>query len=638
MDSLKRLSLPLLVLLLASCAGQRAREADAPYIAEAESRIRSADYTGASQIYQQLADTSSAPDYYRLQAADAELRGGNNRMAQALLSGVDEQELMPEDRSHLFLLKSRIDLNQGRAREAMAKLDLLANQPLEPGARAHYHTLRASAFNQMGAMLESARERVFLGQLLNSPEAIQKNNEVIFDALGRVPADQLAGMRQTRADTLGGWIALVQANRAPAAQRAQALQGWSGQFPGHPASGAFLQSLMPKQPKGIEITPLKTAPQPSPVPPAAAPAPPTAPAGRFIAVLLPLTGTYAPAGQALRAGINAAHEADTDAAKPQLRFIDAQGAAVVDKYRQASGEGAEFVIGPLLKDDVATLANAGELGVPVLALNQNPDVNLDRMYQFGLTPEQEVEQSAGSAWFDGRQNALVLAPASAFGQRMISHFTGYWKSLGGRIVAVKTYPPGGTDFSAPVRALLGSAPGLLAQPADATTANTTPPAADFVLMIADARDARLLKPQLDSQQATELPVYAISQVHSGRGDSGLDKDLSGVIFCDAPWLLNEDDGGPLSPKALEEVLRQTPEAYARLIAMGIDAYNLVPRLSQMKTSSQTRYNGATGTLNLQAGNRIQRQLHCAQFAGGSLQPRGIAPLLQPGAGANTDAR
>lgn len=628
MPKLQRLSLSLLALMLAGCAGQQAREADAPYIAEAESRIKSADFIGASQIYQQLADSSSAPDYYRLLAADAELRGGNNRMAQALMSGVDEDELQREDRYRLQLLKARMDLNQGRAREAMAKLDLLTGVPLEPAARAHYHTLRASAYNQMGMMVESARERVFLSQLLNSPEAVRKNNEAIFDTLGHIPDAILPGVRENRSDILGGWLALSQASRAPTAQRGAALQAWRAQYPGHPANGAFVEALMPKQQanKTIEIKPLKSETPAVQAPLVQAPSEPASPAvgGHFIAVLLPLSGNYAPAGQALRAGISAAHEADPNPAKPALRFIDAQGATVAEKYRQAAGEGAEFVIGPLMKDEVATLAQSGELGVPVLALNQNPEVSQDKLYQFGLTPEQEVEQSAGSAWFDGRQSALVLAPASSFGQRMISHFSTYWKSLGGRVAAVKTYPPGGNDFTASVQGLLQAAQGQAP--------------ADFVFMIADPRDARLLKPQLDTQQIGALPVYATSHAYSGRGDASLDQELNGVIFCDAPWLLNTNDTGPLSRQALQGALQQTPETYTRLIAMGVDAYNLAPRLSQMKASPQTRYNGATGTLNLQAGNRIQRQLHCAQFEGGALQPRGIAPLLQPGANPAGGAR
>ncbi|MBS1212619.1 MAG: putative lipoprotein, partial [Proteobacteria bacterium] len=179
------------------------------------------------------------------------------------------------------------------------------------------------------------------------------------------------------------------------------------------------------------------------------------------------------------------------------------------------------------------------------------------------------------------------------------------------------------------------APGLLATADD----STPPPApaegaagADFVFLIGDARDARLLRPQLETQQAVALPVYALSQVFGGRPDAApLDQDLNGIVFCDVPWMLNPGDTGPLSKNGLQALVERTPENYARLIPMGIDAYNLVSQLSLLKSGPQNRYSGTTGQLNVQDGNRIQRQLSCAQFESGVPQPRGIAPLLQPSA-------
>ena len=326
---------------------------------------------------------------------------------------------------------------------------------------------------------------------------------------------------------------------------------------------------------------------------------------------------------------------DANPAKPNLKFVDTKDGDVVALYQQLVSDGAKDVLGPLMKEDVARLATGGELSVPVLALNQNNDVSHDNLYQFGLTPEQEVEQSAGSAWFDGHQNALVLAPASAYGQRLISHFSTYWKSLGGRIIAIKTYRPGGDDFTSSVRDLLAASPGALA-PEDGSAPAAAPaggPAgADFVFLLGDARDARLLRPQLETQQALPLPVYALSQVFGGRPDTvPLDQDLNGVIFCDIPWMLNPNDSGPLSRNGLQAVVERTPENYTRLIPMGIDAYNLVAQLPLMKSGSQSRYAGASGQLDVQAGNRIQRQLSCAQFESGVPQPRGIAPLLKPSA-------
>lgn len=626
---MKRLVIYAAFALLPACVSQGPRQDDLPLISAAEQRLAAKDYGGAAQIYQRLIEQSDAPDYYRLEAADAELKDGNGRAAQALLSAVDPEELRHPDYQRYLLLKSRIDLNQGRAREAMVRLDELDYQRMDPALEAQYHTLRASGYNQLGNMLESARERVELGRLLTRPEAIQSNNEAIYDALKRLPDRALAELQPPPPDELGGWMALTQVLRGPANQRPEALRGWRSQFLGHPADGPFLEGLLGKPEKakperlGNKPAPVRSEPvQVTPMTPPAEPVSglPPAPGGRVVGVMLPLTGTYGPAGQAVKSGMEAAAAADNHPAKPQLRFSDTQGGDPAAIYRGLTGAGAELVVGPLIKEDLTALAKSAELTVPVLALNQVKEVQSGSIYQFGLTPEQEVEQSAGSAWFDGRQSALMLAPASAFGQRMIQHFTAYWRSLGGRVIAIKTYKAGGDDFSAPARELLAAA--------QAGGIN-----ADFLFLVADGRDGSLLKSYLEAQQGQgqPLPIYATSQIYNGRPDVPQNPDLSGIAFCDIPWLLDGGEAGPLSRQALQPALERTPENYRRLIPMGLDAYRLIGELNQLQASPQQRFNGTTGVLTLSPDNRIQRQLQCAQFDAGRLQPRGIAPLLQPGA-------
>ncbi len=627
-----------LTLILAGCAGQSTRYRDTPLIAEASDRFRNGDYAGASQIYQRLAERSGdGADYYRLLAADAELRTGNDRAARALLGAINPDELEEGDRQRYALLRARLDLNQGDARQAMARLDGINYQLLTSPLRAHYHILRASAYNQLGNMLECARERVYYGQLTNNADAIQKNNEAIYDALNHLPYKVLTDLQPSSQGTLGGWMALVIALRGPEANRSAALQAWRAKYPSHPANGAFVEGFSAKKSKAVQITPLKStttepvAPPPAPIQATLTPAPPqpAAPPAQatpaatngIIGVMLPLTGAYAQAAQAVRTGLTAAWNADTNPTRPELRFVDTQGVDIGAIYRKLADEGARFVIGPLLKEEVAALVRIGEFTVPVLALNQTPEANnRDGIYQFALTPEQEVEQSSSLAWFDGRQNALLLAPTSAFGQRMISHFSNYWKSLGGKISNIKTYQPGAADYS-------DTAKRLLSNVASGDTATASAPPPEFIFMIADSRDGKLLNPHIENQEPSRIPVYATSLIFNGQPTAPQNADLSGVTFCDSPWLLGSDSG-VLSRQALQSVAQQTPEVYLRLLPMGIDAYQLITELQLMKNSGLSRFSGATGVLTLK-GNRVNRQLHCAQFEGNTLQPRGIAPTLQP---------
>jgi outer membrane PBP1 activator LpoA protein len=622
---MKRFFLLAAAVLVASCASQGPRRADMPLISEAESRIAQNDFAGASQVYQRLIEESSSPDYYRLLAADTELRAGNGRAAQALLGAINADELATPDWYRFILLRSRIDLNRGNAREALSRLDNLNYQRLEPEQAIQYHTLRASALNQLGNMLESARERVALGELSTSPAAIEANNDAIYDALNRLPDRALAELQPPPPSVLGGWMNLTQILRAPAAQRESAIRNWQSRNLGHPADGPFLDKFLPKTNKARKVEqpverlePAEAVSEPLPSETGSANTNGMT-KSNTVGVLVPLSGTYGKAGQAIRAGLEAARAADTDPAKPELTIIDTNGADVGALYSQLVQKGVRQVVGPLTKDDLAAVSKTVNADVPVLALNQNPDVNHESIFQFGLTPEQDVEQSAGSAWFDGKQSALVLAPASAFGQRMINHFSEYWRSLGGRVITVKTYAAGGNDFSRPVKEAVESA---------MAAGNT----ADFVFLVADPRDGSLLKPYLEAQPNYRgIPIYATSLIFNGQAGVPQNPDLSGIIFCDIPWLLQSGEGGPLSSEALRATVEQIPDSYRRLVAMGLDAYRLLPELAQLKSSSQHRVNGSTGVLTIEAGNRVQRQLQCAQFESGGIQPRGIAPLLKPGA-------
>jgi hypothetical protein len=623
MPTAKRLLPFFVALTLAGCAGPSAKHRDAPLNYEATARFSHGDFVGASQVYQQLAEQSDDADYYRLLAADAELRAGNDYAARTLLGVIKPQELEQGDQQRYALLRSRLDLNQGNAPDAMQRLDNLDYQQLSTPLQANYHILRASAYNQLGNMVECARERIQYGQLISNPEAIQKNNEGIYDALNRLPYKALTDLQNTTQGTLGAWVALVVALRTTDGNQQQTLQTWRINNPGHPANGAFLQSFLDKKPShAVEVTPVQVPePESTPAQPVEqTPTPTTTPPAtntNFIGVMLPLSGQYATAAAAVRAGLTAAQNADTNPNKPELRFVDTQNGDIPSLYQKLASEGAKFIIGPLTKEEVFSLGKINDLPVPVLALNQQAELNRDKLYQFALTPEQEVEQVASLAWFDGRQNALLLAPASAFGQRMIDHFTRYWKSLGGRIESIKTYQPGAADYS-------NIAQQLLANTTGAGASATSP---GFIFLIADIRDGRLLNPHIQNQPAGRIPVYATSLIFNGQLDAPQNRDLSGVVFCDSPWLLDNNNNA-LSRQALQATARQTPDLYLRLLPMGLDAYQLLPELNTLKAGGLNRFNGASGVLTLRPDNRIQRQLHCAQFEGNTLQPRGIAPSLQ----------
>ncbi len=607
---IKRLSLLLVCALsLGACQGGMPRfglwgpEKDA----QAESMLKAHDYQGAMYRYEQLARTRSDPDFYWLQAADAALRSGDASSARSLAQLIKPAALGGDDRDQYVLLTARLDLNEGRAQEAMAKLNTLAGSHLEGANAVNYHTLRASAFNQRGDMLGSVRERILLSKLLVQPDAIQHNNAAIYDALGHLPDSALTYNQPPPPDVLGGWMELTHVLKTtPPGELRPAVDQWQARYPAHPANGPFLSEAIVDS--GIAASvPRKTKSRST----AAA-----LPKGPYIGVLLPLTGPYAQAANAIRVGMTAAHAADPDSGKDNLHFVDTAGGDVYARYRTLAEGGATAVIGPLVKEDVTALARHSDLSVPVLALNQVSDLANPNLFQFGLTPEQDVEQVAGSAWFDGRQKALVMAPDTAYGKRLTQHFDYYWRSLGGQVANRRYYVQHGGDTTTAVRDLLAT--DLAGNP--------------FVFLVADSSDAAAILPNLSASTAAgSIPVYATAGVYEGQNDPARQDKLNGLIFCGMPWLLNPGEGGALSAQAMAGQISQTPADMVKLIAMGLDAYRLVPMLGRLKADPGYRWAGATGTLALQSGNHLQRQLECARFDTGGLQRRGTAPLLRPAA-------
>ena len=57
--------------------------------------------------------------------------------------------------------------------------------------------------------------------------------------------------------------------------------------------------------------------------------------------------------------------------------------------------------------------------------------------------------------------------------------------------------------------------------------------------------------------------------------------------------------------------------YARLYAMGVDAFRLVARVKQLEAFPDSRIYGSTGALTLDNQRRIHRETECTRFRAGS---------------------
>lgn len=333
---------------------------------------------------------------------------------------------------------------------------------------------------------------------------------------------------------------------------------------------------------------------------------------KTIALLVPLQGNLAAAGQAIRDGFLAAYnDAPADARPTKVNVVDASENIQV-AYDEAVQQGADFIVGPLAKPQVQDLAQMSNLSVPTLSLNyldpgQSAPSNL---YQFGLSPFDEARQAAAAAWQDNHRSTLIIVPAGSWGQSVAQAFQEQWQAMGGKVVDTLYFTNTNQALTAQIKQFLHF------KQADKKSVGQRRQDFDVIFLAADAMTARQVRPLLKFYYAGNEPVYATSLIYDGGlQHANLDNDLNGVIFCDTPWTFDADVMGHLKQQ-LEQANEVNFQRNARLYALGIDAYQIIMHLKRLKDSSLQTLSGTTGVLYLNNQQRIVRQLLCGEFQGG----------------------
>ncbi|RLK46869.1 hypothetical protein DFR31_2577 [Alkalispirillum mobile] len=498
------------------------------------------------------------------------------------------------------LLEASLKLASGQVLSAWRTI-----QPMTPpdAFAERYYQVRAGALEQLDLPVDAARALVERSEWLSDEQALKHNHEQTWSLLDNAPLGSLQDRRPVSADRLGGWIELawlVRNYRLEPRQLDDALARWERQFPDHPGGPHVLAHTVGEYRERV-IEPEE------------------------IAVLLPLSGPLADAGQAIRDGIMAAHLAG-DGGGPDIRILDSAGQEIIPLYRQAVEDGADLVIGPLEKDQVDALARADDLPVPVLALNtvSRGIESIPGLYQFGLAPEDDAAEAARHARDRGWQRALVLVPDGNWGERLAEAFTEAFEAEGGEVLERQRFQSDRSDHSQPLRALLNLDIGeRRARQLRSTLQRSVEHVdrrrqdAEFLFLGATAPQARLVVTQLHYHQGVGLPVLGTSHMHASQPDQELWSDLEGVLFMETPWMLNAgvrtDDG--LDRATLEELWPEPMASHGRLFALGVDAYRLVPYVELLRERGGERIDGFSGRLEMDERGRILRGLLPARYGG-----------------------
>ncbi len=595
----------LLIGLLVSC-GSSPQPAQHPEVAD----TNSAD--GSVESLLRLARTSARPesDSYLISALELLLDQEELERVQVFLPGITSPENLSSNLQLRFaLVNARYSLAVDDAPATLRWLsgNLVAGAESEAlDLQQQFWFLRADAYVANGRAAEAISDLI----LQSSTNNTQSNQELrdhiwrLFDALGD---DELNAMT-SRVDSYEyrGWLELAKSIRTEQdsiESQLDVIRQWQSVWTQHSA----LKGL----PDGLATLNRVWEQRP-----------------RRIALLLPLQDQV---GRAVQEGfLSAYYQALSQGDEvPSVHIYDTSPLLVsgsqiniLGLYDTAVAAGANLIIGPLDKDLVRQLHALDSLTVPTLALNYS-DLdyrNSSNFYQFGLAPQDEIRMAADLAWQAGHRNAAVLAPLGPDYQRLQDSFATHWQSLGGELVSRSTYS-GDADYSAVIK-------NLLAIDASETRAATilrilprsemefTPRRRqdiDFIYLMANPRQGRQIKPTLSFYFADDIPVYSLSAIYDGLENQLANRDLNGIIFTDAPWVLRSDD---LLKQEVNTYFRMAQGPLQRLRALGIDSFRLYARLQQLSNGLITSLDGSTGILSMTETGSIQRKPESAAFIDG----------------------
>jgi hypothetical protein len=341
-------------------------------------------------------------------------------------------------------------------------------------------------------------------------------------------------------------------------------------------------------------TPAASEGKPAPVaeaPVAAAPVAETPVESAAIVLVLPLaSATFGRAAEAVQAGFLAA----ADAAKARVVVIAHADGEVLAAFGKAKDAGARVVVGPLVRDDVKTVARAGLPLPPTVALNQLDDGAMlpETMYSLTLTLDSDARQLAHRARDEGAMTVAVIASDAPLQQRFASAFNAEWILAGG---------------NAPVMFRFDRAPEVLRT----LRLELIKTQFDAALLAIDGADAALAKSYVKS-----IPTYTSNQVNERPPRETL-RDLDDVRFVDIPWLVDPDAAAfaglkrPDFPNA----------ALDRLYALGIDAFRVAQAFAE-GAPGKLDFDGATGRLSLDAARQFTREGRLMLFRSGQIVPAG----------------
>jgi len=580
-----------------------------PSVDRADALARAGDQVGAGRVYEALAAQNTGTDRneFLFRAARAYLSARlPDEAARALMTV--QTPLNSQQGSQYALLDVQVALARGDGAQAWQKISTMQPPGTVPEA-VEFFKLRGQAAFAAGRAADAVSAEIAAEPwLANAQELRQSRLNLLAQLRDASDHGVKIDPRATSNPVVRGWLELAPL-AAAAARNPNAVIGdieaWRARNPNHPANEIVRTQLLgSQQVQGLQ-------------------------AEAHIALLLPITGKAGAAATQVRDGFMTAYYQSAPTQRPHVRIYDTGEGGIADAVAHATQEGAEFIVGPLTREEVMAAADLASPHPPILALNFLPPERPApaTFYQYALSPEDEARLAARRILEDGHRHGIAIVPSGDWGNRVLGAFKQELEAGGGTLFSSMTIDPSQTDYSEEVQQVLRitdsrarykrleSVLGTKLQFEPRRRADL-----EFIFAPAQAGTERLLRPQLRFHYAGDVATYATSDAFEP--DTRANQDLEGLIFPDMPWML----GGDLADAVRAAVRDAWPNGgprRGRLFAFGFDAYRLAVALRERGVTNSVNIQGLSGRLTVDADRRVHRDLNWAQIHDGEIR------VLQP---------
>ncbi|EHR6177250.1 penicillin-binding protein activator [Vibrio parahaemolyticus] len=558
--------------------------------------------TQSVQNYMIQADSTegSLQNDWLIMATKAAIQANQLDQADLLIKRLARQQLTEVQQAEWQLARATIQQKQGDYSQLLQLLNFKPWWKLPNEQWKDYYSLRADAYQSLNQPFEANRQLVAFSQYASSAEQREISSRIWMN-FGSYSEYELTSLQtEPSEDVLDGWLQLAVYAKTLSGNLSQlknTLERWLNENPSHPAAIYTPEEIQNILSLDI-VKPNNTA------------------------LLLPLTGKFAPQAQLIRDGFVFAMMNDRNRdPSATLTVIDTNAYSADEVKQRLINENIDFVVGPLQKENVELLqttmdGSANSPAIPALALNIPEDVQpgTDICY-LALSPEQEVAQAAKYLFSEGYNFPLILAPKGSYGERVVQAFNEEWSKYSSNKVAT-SYFGDKRQLQKDINDVFGlqESKQRIAQMQSLMRIKLeTQPRSrrdvDAVYIVARSSELTLIKPFIEvaiNPDAKPPKLFSNSRSNSGGATY---EDLTGIIYSDIPLLVNPD---PIVTAEMNELWADQSNMEKRLKALGMDAYKLIGELPQMKVVPGYSVGGQTGTLSIDNNCVVQRELSWAE--------------------------